>query len=397
VAVIALVGGGAATYVAVSDSSTAGASSPEAAIRNVVTDINESDLLGVLDDLVPAERTALAKPVSDEIERLKQTNVLSSSADPTHVAGLQIGISDLTFSGKTIPLTNDVSVVEITGGHVDVSADLAKVPFTHAFLDAAFPHGLPAGSATHQSTDIAQEVQKSGEPVRIAAQKVGGGWYPSLFYTIAYQATNGQVPDSSDYIAPRGSATPDGAVKQLITDLLDANLDGAVAILAPDEMAVAHTYGRKLIENAHYQPSSATLQSITFASSDIQGGKRETLQSVTVRGDTGPTTVTIDGDCVTTTSGGRTKRLCPDDMVNTAVDEARNFGLDVQLTAAQRRAVKDVLSGFTAIGVDVSQSGGQWYVNPVRSFLDLGGELYSHVQGNDIIELIKLAQSLANK
>src|SRR5690349_21007731 len=53
VAVVAIAGGGVATYVAVNDSSDRGAASPREAVEKIVDDINKSDLLGVLDDLVP--------------------------------------------------------------------------------------------------------------------------------------------------------------------------------------------------------------------------------------------------------------------------------------------------------------------------------------------------------
>jgi hypothetical protein len=47
----------------------------------------------------------------------------------------------------------------------------------------------------------------------------------------------------------------------------------------------------------------------------------------------------------------------------------------------------------TSIGVDVSQSGGQWYVNAVRTWGDSSNELTSKLKGNDVIELIGLFRS----
>jgi hypothetical protein len=38
----------------------------------------------------------------------------------------------------------------------------------------------------------------------------------------------------------------------------------------------------------------------------------------------------------------------------------------------------------------VTSTDGQWYVNPVRSYLDLSNTLLEPLQGNDLLVLIKL-------
>ena len=56
------------------------------------------------------------------------------------------------------------------------------------------------------------------------------------------------------------------------------------------------------------------------------------------------------------------------------------------------QAITDLLSGFTKLGVATSQTDGQWYVDPVRTFVDLGGTMLSGLKGNDLFELGRLGR-----
>ena len=54
----------------------------------MVDDLTNSDLLGVFDDLPPAERNAFRDSVNDEVTQLKRLKVLDSSADANNVSGV---------------------------------------------------------------------------------------------------------------------------------------------------------------------------------------------------------------------------------------------------------------------------------------------------------------------
>jgi hypothetical protein len=158
-------------------------------------------------------------------------------------------------------------------------------------------------------------------------------------------------------------------------------------------LAALHTYGGIVVRHTHYGPLDTHIDAMTFNSTDIAGGKRMTLHSITSVTHGEKTTVTVDGSCVTTTTATSTKRQCPDDVVTEVLNALKAF-LDVkEPTPAQRAALRDLVSGFTTVGIDVSQTGGQWYVNPVRTTLDLSNGIYSHMQGNDLIEIIQYIRS----
>ena len=159
---MAVVVGGAVTYQAVSDKNTTGAASPKAAVQTIITDLNNSDLIGVLDDLAPGERAALANPAWTPINDLKRLHVLQQTADPSSVSGVQFKAQDLTFASQTITVNDHVQIVQLTGGTITIGSDLTKVPFTGDFLKAAFPNGTPAGASKQKTVNLADQVKADG-------------------------------------------------------------------------------------------------------------------------------------------------------------------------------------------------------------------------------------------
>jgi hypothetical protein len=400
--VVALAAGGAATYVAMKDSSSNGAGSPRDAVQSIVSDLNKSDLIGVLDDLAPGERSALANPVLDEIKQLKRLKVLQQSADPNSVSGVKLKVEGLTFADKTVTINDRVQIVQVTGGTLDVSADAAKIPFTHDFLEAAFPDGLPAGSNQTQHIDIAKIVRedRDNRPIRIAAQKSGGKWYPSVFYTIADKAAENEVPTAADAIAAEGGSSPQDVVTKMVNALIQQDATGAIKLLSPDELAVLHDYGGLLVRAAGAGgggSSDVTVKDLQLKTEQVSGGAtRVTLSSVTVVSGGDESTVKVDGSCVDATVKGEHKRMCAADITSQVISFLEGFGVSAHVTPAQQQAMENLLTGFTKVGIDTTQSGGKWYVNPARSFLDVTSSVLSGLQDNDLLELFRFFASLGH-
>lgn len=388
--VVALAAGGIVTFIARSDTNTAGAATPQKAVESIVSDLNKSDLVGVLDDLPPGERDAIVNPVLDEIDQLKRLNVLQQGADPKNVSGVKFTAKSLTFSNTTVTINDHVRIVELTGGTLDIAANAAKVPFTKKFLDTVFPNGLPVQSNGTEHIDIAQQIQAAGgDPVRIAAQKVGGRWYPSIMYTIADAASQHAVPAGSDRIPAEGGSSPEDAVTRMVNALLHGDTTGAIKLLSPDELAVMHDYGGIVVRDTGYEPVDAVVKDLQLTTQKVSGGAtRVLLRSVTVTSGGDEVTVKLDGDCVDVTSQGDHQRMCTADLISEMLDGLQGFGMSVKVSAAQKQAFAHLLGGLTKIGVDTTQSGGQWYVNPARSYLDVTTAVLSELKGNDLLELL---------
>jgi hypothetical protein len=391
-ALVVLAGGGVATYAAFSDSSDdqAGASSPKAAVQKLVADLNNSDLLGVLDDLAPAEKRALADPIREDISTLKRLHVLNSGADPNKVSAVQFRASGVSYADKTVTVNDSVQVVTITGGTLRVSADAAKIPLTSQFLHAAFPGGgAPSGTST-ATTDLGSLTKDGGQPLQVAVQKVDGRWYPSLFYTIAQNAAanaHAGAPSPSDRIAAAGAGTPEDAAKGLLLAATKGDWRHVIELTSPTEMAVLHDYGSLLLQNAPSTGSTGfTIDDVRFTSKDISGGKRLTATSMSGLAAGQQFSVTMEGDCYQVTIGGDQRKLCGSDLIS-QIAAMTGRG---EPTGAQRTALTHLIHGVTQLGVDVSQSGGKWYIDPVRTVADEFGTALASLQGNDLLELITL-------
>ena len=395
VVVVAVVVGGAVTYQAVSDKNTTGAASPKAAVQKIISDLNNSDLVGVLDDLAPGERAALTTPVLDAINDLKRLHVLQQTADPASVSGVQFKAQDLTYASQTIPVNDHVQVVELTGGTITIGSDLTKVPFTGDFLKAAFPNGSPTGSSTQRSIKL-DEVVKANGPIRLAAQRVGGRWYPSVAYTEVDNTTHaaGQTWTPADVIPAVGAGSPSDAVNGLVDAAMASNWAGVIQLLSPDEMAAVHDYGNLLIKNAP-RPSTPrfTINDLQLTAKPISGGgQRVSVSKLSITKDGSTVSVAIDNGCYTLTMQGRTQKECAADVVDMALRFLGGLsGNGPSLTQAQKDAVTHLFTGLTQEGVDTTQTGGKWFIAPARSTLDILTSLLGGLQGNDLIELARLA------
>jgi hypothetical protein len=400
-AVAVLGGGGVATYVALSDTnSDQGAASPREAVESVVTDINNSDLIGMLGALAPAERISIAEPLIKDLDELKRTHVLSSDADLSHVAGASAAIKGLTF-GPTVTINDHVQVVQLTGGTVRIDADASKLPFSKEFVRQVFPHGGLTGSET-QTVDLARVIRANdGHLIRIATEKVGGRWYPSLLYTIADNATAAAElpnPTATDRIPAVGAGSPEDAVKKLVTTLLDGDIAGAIKVLSPDELAALHDYGGVILAQvgSTYPPAPVKLESLSLNSRPGPDGTQlVSLDSASVLvKHVGRMSISIDGDCVRMTIAGHTQRFCTNQAVSQLDQLAKAF-VGHPLTSAQRKALQDLTSGSSIGGIVTTQSGGKWFVNPVRTIFATTTGLLQSLQDDDLLQLIGLIREFA--
>ncbi len=393
VAAVALIGGGAATYIAVSDTHSGykGAASPQEAVTSLVSDLNKSDILGILDHLAPGERSSLLDPVKDSISQAKRLHVLKSNADPGHLAGLDVTAKNITYDSSDETINDHVKIVKLTGGTVTINADLGKVPFTDEYVKIVFPNGLPANSTSNQSIDIADVARQNGEPVRIAAQKIKNKWYPSVFYTIADAAAHDAdagTPGPGDYIAPQGASSPEDAVKQALEAISKNDYKRLIELASPDELAVVHDYGGLILKNASdVSDTQFTIKDLALTKKSISDGTRVSLKSITVDVPDHEVKVVVNGNCLEVTADGDFQKFCADEIA-----KRLNAGplSDKPLTAEQTAALTRLAEGLPNIGIDVSSSDGQWYLNPVRSWLDLTNALVEPLHDNDLIVLLKL-------
>ncbi|WP_236793119.1 flagellar basal body protein FliL [Amycolatopsis sp. GM8] len=391
IALVAAVGGGTTWYLLAKRAT--GAATPTAAALNLASSISNGDLVGVLDSLAPAEAALFTDPVQDTTKELKRLRVLDENADPNALNGVQIKSEHLTFDEAGAEQVNDhLTITKLTGGTLTVTSDFSRLPVGKKFLDEALPGSArPQGPQT-EMIDIAKEVRKTGEPVRIATVRVDGEWYPSLLYTIAdYALKDAHEPWPSTSIPAAGASSAKEAVQQMVQAALDADLRRVIELLPPDEMAVLHDVGPAILQAAQgeTEPSGARVTDFQAQTSAVTGGTRVTLTAVRVEdGDGRVFAAQKMGDCYEVTDEDSSQRMCADDLIDRIGDDAGSVPSDV------REVLRHLATGILhqGVGVVTTETGGKYYVSPIRTLTEQGMTVLRSLQPGDIDTLLKFAR-----
>ena len=391
IALVVLAGGGVGTYFALSGNDS-GADTPTAAAMKLATSISNSDIVGVAESLAPAESAVFTDPISDATNELKRLKVLDSSADPKALSGIQVKTENLTFDEAGAEQVNDhVTITKLTAGTITITSDFTKLPLAKEFLDEAMPGGArPSRSTDTETINIADEVRKNGEPIRIATVKVDGAWYPSLLYTIAdYALKDAHQKWPSTSIPANGAASPNEAVKQTLQAALDSDVRRVIELLPPDEMGALHDAGPAIVNAiGDAKPSGAKVLDLQTQTSPVTGGTRATLTSVKIEANGEQYTVTKNGDCYEATGEGRTQRMCADDIAGQLEGE-----IGTSLPSSVTDVLRHLSSGLLGqgIGIVTTEVSGKYYVSPLRTVVEGGMTVLRSLQPGDITALVKAA------
>jgi hypothetical protein len=169
-------------------------------------------------------------------------------------------------------------------------------------------------------------------------------------------------------------------------------------------MAVMHDYGG-MVASAASHDTGVTIDTMKTQTTTLSGGmQRVSLKSLVLSKDGQTMSMSIDGDCVSAGSGGQTQKFCAADVTKLLTSFASGTGCAGSsdgasspscepgraptMTAAQKRAFEDFFRGVLKIGLVTSQSGGKWYVNPVRSYGDIGNTITAQMKDDDLLQII---------
>lgn len=389
VAVVVLAGGGIGTYFAVNHAARTGSASPQAAAAKLVADVSDDDILGVVNDLPPAEAAWLRDTLDQTTDQLKRLKVVKPNADPGSALALTVNARGLRFDANATERVNDhLAITKLVAGTITVGQQVSTNNYTDSFLHSVFPDGVPTGQ-TH-TVDIADAVQQLGHPIRIATVDVDGQWYPSLFYSIAdagLQAAHQSWPDRS--VPAVGASSADDAVRQFVQAFMNEDARGIIERTAPDEMAVLHDAGQVLIDAAGPgEPTGLRIDSVTFADRNVAGGVDTVLRSMTVTDRGERITISQSGSCyqVRGSEPGQNARFCASDVTKAFGDET------ALLPPELLNVLQDMIAGVVhnGVGIVATQVDGQWYVSPGRTFSQLALDLYGSISQQDFAALLQL-------
>ncbi|MGD9999257.1 MAG: hypothetical protein AB7U39_20240, partial [Ilumatobacteraceae bacterium] len=240
VGVAALVAAGTFAVVSITGNDEAGgASSPTEVGTMLTTALDNEDVLGVIDLLLPGERETFRDPLIRTVDNLKRLEVLSEDASLDGVAGIDIKFADVTVREEK---TNVDDIVNIfLSGSATGSVNGDEVPIGDLILEEAFGGERPDMSSEPETDEF------SDVPMTVVERD--GRWYLSAFYTAAEQARGDRdIPEQGT--APRGADEPEQAIDLVLDSIEQLDLEQLVAALDPTEAEALQRYAPLFLGDA---------------------------------------------------------------------------------------------------------------------------------------------------
>lgn len=376
----ALIGAGAFAFAALRDGASGGAGSPEDAVHALVDAINEEDVLGALDVVLPGERDTFKEPLVRLVEELERLEVLDPSADLADVGGveLQIELTDMT-TGK---VADDIVTVDVVGT-VSGSVDAEQLPIGDLLLDEAFGGERPTGESGESGE--ASTFGTEDTPLRITTVERDGRWYVSIMYSIAESARVaadvGPVPDASQAVEPQGGSSPEEAMDQFLDRVVALDLEGVIASLNPNEAEALQRYAPLFLPDAEAAIDEMLAEAgLSVTIEDVQYDVETDGDQATLLPTSFALRAAVEGEeanvrfadgCLTVSVAGEEEQFCADD----AEGSLDAFGLGGW-------------SGLTGSGVRLDRVDGEWYVSPLGTMFDVMLTALEGVERADLEELI---------
>jgi len=378
-----------------------GQANPKAAASDMLQSLSNKDALGVAQQLDPTEAQVFADMSGDILGELKRLQIVKPNISTESLSGSKIKMENLKFDDAKETKVNDhLTIVKLTGGTITISSEPTNLPFTDKMKKALGPK-LEQAQPKSLVVKIEDEVAKrKGEPFSIATVKRGDKWYPSLFYTAAQnwlesaQKKNPEL-NSKELAAPIaqvGAGSPEDAVTGMVDKATKADYEGVIGMLPPDEMGFLYDYGKRMLAAGKVKSGQAPsnmpkISDLKFTTSDVTGGKKVSLQHVTVEADGHQTSVTVDAGAgkVTVEQDGKTQELTSDNVLQKMAGQSSN--MPPQVADLVKREFKQMLT----VGIVTTEVNGKWFVSPLRTGSGLLLTVLQGLQPADIDFLLSMA------
>ena len=239
--IAALVGAAGFTTVALTGAGTAGAASPEEAVRRFVSATADEDIFGMIDALDPAEVPAARAAAEQGRAEAVDADLVSEGFSLDGLDGLDVAFDGLDLVTESI--ADGLAVVNVAAGSATWTFDPASFPLGDQIQEAF-------GDELVLSTDSAQLLDLVS-PAMLATVERDGRWYVSVSFTLAEyarQSTDLPVPDAP--LVAVGADSPEAAADEFFSNLVSLDLAGAFATAAPGEGDALLRYAPLLIDEA---------------------------------------------------------------------------------------------------------------------------------------------------
>ena len=346
-----------------SNDSEGGAANPEELGTDLVAALDNEDILGAVDLLLPGERETFRQPLLDFVSELKRLEITDDSADLGNVGGFDISLTDPDVEVRETNV-DDISLVRVAAdSSVTVNGD--DLPIGDFLIETVFGGDRP---------EVEDSTEEQDFDVTFATVQQDGRWYISLFYSAANSISGGaDIPDEG--ITAVGADSPDGALDNLVKYTSNLDIENIIASLNPNEASALQRYGPLFIDDAQ---DALDEVDVTWEISDA---------TYTVEGSGDTRQVAIDGFHFEAQVDGETVEFdwadgcligsTPEGEFDscTAFDAGQDGATEgylEQLGLEDNEAVStlvgdlgDAFADFSLHGVVVDRVDGAWFVSPI--------------------------------
>jgi hypothetical protein len=249
-----LAGGGAFAYTQLVKEKS---NTPTQAVEAFYTALAKGDGIGLAETLEPGERDILLDSVVPMVAEMNRLQFFEN-ADLKQIKGIEGSFTNYKATEKK--LRDDLTEVTITSGTLVTNFDPKALPLGKNLKDA-FKDIIDSSKKSSTTTQL--------KDAPFVVHKTGSKWYVSANYSIA-EATrrannkNGgetrAVPLLTNGTLPKGAATPELAVSDMMQAMADVNVERMIELVPPSELPALQNYSEWFLPDAKEAIASADLK-----------------------------------------------------------------------------------------------------------------------------------------
>jgi hypothetical protein len=249
-----LAGGGAFAYTQLVKEKS---NTPTQAVEAFYTAVAKGDGIGLAETLDPGERDILLDSVVPMVAEMNRLQFFEG-ADLKQIKGIEGSFTNYKATEKK--LRDDLTEVTVNTGTLVTNFD---------------PKALPLGKNLKDAfQDVLKDSKKSSTTTQLkdspfVVHKTGSKWYVSLNYSLAEAArrdnnNNGgeqrAVPLLTNGTVPKGTATPEQAVSDMMQAMADVNVERMIELVPPSELPALQNYSDWFLPDAKEAIATADLK-----------------------------------------------------------------------------------------------------------------------------------------
>jgi hypothetical protein len=252
--VVLLAGGGAFAYTQLVKEKS---NTPSQAVESFYTALAKGDGIGLAETLEPGERDILLDSVVPMVAEMNRLQFFEN-ADLKQIKGIEGSFTNYKATEKK--LRDDLTEVTINSGTLVTNFDPKALPLGKNLKDA-FKDALDSSKKSSTTTQLKDSP--------FVVHKTGSKWYVSLNFSIAEAArrdnnkNGGQqraVPLLTNGTLPKGGATPEQAVRDMMQAMADVNVERMIELVPPSELPALQNYSEWFLPNVKETIAAADLK-----------------------------------------------------------------------------------------------------------------------------------------